>query len=83
MVAKNDKQESSWIGRDQWNKLWGAKKKVELCRTRTQERGCERLFYRTGVDTWNSGPLYHAIIPRPTTSVWYANLEWVSIELAK
>ena len=83
MVAKNDKQESSWIGRDQWNKLWGAKKKVELCRTRTQERGCERLFYRTGVDTGNSGPLYHAIIPRPTTSVWYANLEWVSIELAK
>ena len=28
--------------------------KVELVRTRTQERGCERLFYGTGMDTRRS-----------------------------
>ena len=33
---------------------WGAKKKVELVRTRTQERGCEQLFYGIGVDSRRS-----------------------------
>ena len=34
--------------------MQGAKKKVELVRTRTQERGCEQLFYGIRVDTRRS-----------------------------
>ena len=54
MAAENDKQESAWVGWDQWHKLWSATKKVELARSHTKERGWERLFYSVNMDSWRS-----------------------------
>ena len=46
--------ESSWIGWDQWHKLWSGTKKVELVRSHTKERRWERLLYRARMDSWRS-----------------------------
>ena len=51
MAAKSHEQENSWEGRDQWDKLWGTMKKVELVGTYTQKKGREWLFYSIGVDS--------------------------------
>ena len=38
MATEKEKQGSGWVGWDQWHKLWGATKKVELAESEGRGR---------------------------------------------